>query len=507
MNPSILLINPVPGRHWKYIKNNPNLGCPINILSIGSFLKLKGYEVNIVDAAMEKGFLDRTLQIIRNREPLFVGLTVMSTQIPSAIEISENIKKFIPNLNIVWGGIHPTLYPKQTLSDRSLDIIVRGLGEQPALEIAEALLKGKSLSTIKNIGYKSNNQLCLNHILFNPIHLEDLPFLNYDLIDVEKYVERDYSELGGRKTRTLMVYAGIGCPYKCSFCINSSMYQRKYMFKSATRLLDEVELLINKYQIEHINFRDENFFTNKNRIVELLDQIEKRGLKFTWNANARADYFNDTYFSESILKRLRSSGCILLGIGAESGDEKVLNLIDKEITLSDILNSARTSKKYGIRIGYSFMSGIPGEKIENMLNTIKFINQLKIISNKNYIIGPQLFRPYPGSKLYHSCIEYGLKEPESLRDYSLFRYYESYPASKAEIKSRFPWIENASYVFMVNFFARLAFMFKHQRISLREFLKRILSAIALLRIKTNFFYFPIEYKMFLFIVKNTDYKK
>ncbi len=506
-NNRILLINPKPGIDWVYQKDNPIVGPPLGLLLVGSSLKSLGYDVKIIDGAVEKNYDALIKEELANR-PLFVGLSVMTPQVHSAIFISDFIKNRDKTIPIAWGGIHPTLYPEQTLQDDSVDIIIRGPGEYSVVEIAKFLNNHSHYSLVKGIGFKENGKLYFTEEREFIADMDLLPFLDYDLLDVEKYINRKFAEWSRRQVRTLMVYSGRGCPYRCRFCVNSVLHNSRYIFKSAEKLLNEIECLIKKYQITHIDFRDENFFANKKRILELVGGIKKRNLKFTWEANSRANYFNDSYINDDILKKIEESGCVRIGIGAESGVDRVLEMIEKGIAVEDIVHSAEMSKKVKITFGYSFMMAIPGETKEEMLTTARFILRLKKINKRNYFIGPQIFRPYPGSRLYYECLEYGSTQPNNLRDWKrdylrIDALFDVYTIKKIH------WIKDIAFVKILHFYSKLSSLFLKKDNLLERITRMAISQIATLRIKYGFFQLPLEYYIFslyykLYLIQCTD---
>jgi len=493
-NKKILLINPKPGIDWRYRKDDPVVGPPLGLLLIGSSLKNAGYDVKIVDGAAEVDYL-ATINNELNQSPLWVGVSVMTPQIQSAILISDLIKKVDETIPIVWGGVHPTLYPRQTLSDNSVDILVVGQGEHSAVEISNSIANAGLLSFVKGIGFKSDRELIFTQEREFNQDLDSLPPLDYDLLNVERYINRSFAEWGKDKVRTLMVFSGAGCPYKCKFCINSIIYNSHYAFKSAEKILNEIEYLIKRHGVTHIDFRDENFFANKKRIEELVEGIAERGLKFTWEANCRANYFNNTYITDALLGQIEASGCVRIGIGAESGADRVLQMIEKGISTKDILRSAAMSRKVKITFGYSFMMGIPGESTEEMLATAKFILSMIKINRRNYFIGPQIFRPYPGSQLYAECLKYGLVEPDNLRDWKC-GYFRSDVIYDTDIIAKIPWIENIGFVRKLHFYSKLASLFTRKGNLLDKYMRMFISQIAALRIKYKFFKMPLEFYLF-----------
>ncbi len=489
-NKKILLVNPKPGIDWKYQENDPIVGPPVGLLSVGSALRQAGYTVKIIDAAVEREHKSLIEEEIRQK-PLFVGLSVMTPQVPCAIAIADSIKQKEPDLPIVWGGIHSTLYPEQTLRDRSIDIVVCGLGEETVVELSQALNNKRDIAEVEGIGFKQNDRFCFTQERKFPLDMDVFPCLDYGLLDVEKYINRKFEEWNSKWVRTLMIYGSIGCPYRCRFCINSIIHKSRYVYKSAEKMLDEITTLIEKYNISHLNFRDEDFFVNKERVYKLLDGIKSRNLKFTWEANGRASYFNDVYISKEILKRLEECGCMRIGIGAESGVDRVLEMIKKDITTKQIIHSAEISRNSRIVLGYSFMMAIPGETNDEMVTTAKFIINLAKKNRHNYIIGPQIYRPYPGSELYNECLKYGLSQPQDLREW-VSEYLRSDIIINGGLK-KWPWIKDIRFVKIIHFYARCASLFVNKGNFLEILMRHIVSQISSFRIKHNFLYFPVEY--------------
>lgn len=491
-NKRILLINPQPGIDWKYQKDDPVVGPPLSLLVVGSALRQSGYTVKIIDAAVEPLLNDLIKEEIRYK-PLFVGLSVMTSQVAAALMVADLVKQEEPTLPIIWGGVHPTLYPEQTLRDGNVDIIVRGLGEKTAVELSEALNKEKSLDKVEGVGFKMDGRLYFTQEREFPADMEKFPNLDYGLLEVEKYINRKFEEWTDNWVRTLMVYGGIGCPYRCRFCINSVVYSSRYIYKPAEKLLNEIEYLMKQYRVSHINFRDEDFFVNQERVHKLLDGIKSRNLNFTWEANCRVNYFNDKYISRQMLKRLEESGCVRIGLGAESGVNRVLGILGKDITIEEIIRSAEISQNSRIVLGYSFMMAIPGETSDEMIATSKFILGLKKKNRRNYIIGPQIYRPYPGSKLYNQCLGYGLNQPQNLRDWSN-QYLRSDIIVNNGLK-KYPWIKNISFVKILHFYSRCSTLFIRGNF-FERLLRRVISWICSFRVKHGIFYFPAEYYIY-----------
>ena len=255
--------------------------------------------------------------------------------------------------------------------------------------------------------------------LENPIRdvksLNELPLPRYDILAVDQYLPKNINAVGPKLIKKSMaIYAGTGCPFFCAFCINpvyaKILQRKKYRAKNPKRILEEIDYLINNYGVEDIYFQDELFFAKKSRLIAIIDGILDRRYQITWTANIHAGFFSDKYLSEDVFEKVARSGCHRLIMGVESGCERVLEMLRKRIDLDLVERSAYLSKKYGITLGYSFMMGIPGETRDEVIQTLDLIKKLFRINRENYVIGPQLFRPYPGCDFYNTLKEKGWEE-------------------------------------------------------------------------------------------------
>jgi radical SAM superfamily enzyme YgiQ (UPF0313 family) len=198
-----------------------------------------------------------------------------------------------------------------------------------------------------------------------------------------------------------------------------------------------MDTLIERYNLEHICFADEDFFCDLKRIKALVPELQKR--KITWDANCRADYIREGHIDDGMLKMLYESGLRELRFGLESGSPRILKLLNKQITVEQSLEAIKKITRYHIDASLSFMMGIPGEDAQDILKTLALILKLHKINPKNIFIGPNAFRPYPGSILFNRCVENGLTVPSLLNEWSTF-CMPDYPIYQRNI---FPWLLEA----------------------------------------------------------------
>lgn len=376
-------------------------------MAISSCLKQKGYDVKIVDRALEENAHNQVLESID--EALCLGITCMTgPQLFEALRIAQKAKTKRPELPIVWGGFHPTLFPEQTVAHPLVDIVVRGQGEETIVELVRAF-EGKSLmKSILGITYKKDGAIISNPK--RPVRdINTFPMLDYEGIDLQSYA----------RSGPIAYVSSRGCPHRCAFCAVKCFYGQRWVYYPPTRVLDELRGLVEDFGISRICFYDDNFFVDKRRVEKICDGLMGSGLDIEWEALGRCDYF--ARYNERFLSKLRMAGMRLVSFGAESGSPKILQVIRKDISPSDTIKAAKNCRDAGIDTDFTFMSGLPSETLEDLRQTIDLINRIYAISPSTSV---RLFSytPSPGTDLLVECTRLGLKQPTSLEDWGSFCY-------------------------------------------------------------------------------------
>ena len=426
----VLLIN--PGFNQKSFQFYQNI--PVDLLELGSYLVAKGVKVKILDCSVREKYEDYVKEFAK--DAILVGMGVMNAQITSAFEIMNIIRSVNPNAKFVWGGAHSTLYPHQTIKHKDIDFIVIGEGEEPLYNLYLAIKNNTSYEHINGIGFKKNGQMILSPV--QPlIDVNKLPMIDYSLLDEEMLDLYRHND-----TDTFFpVTTSRGCPHRCTFCINV-VTKNRWRGKNPEKVLGELSYVYNKLGISKIRFRDELFFVDKERVKRILNGLIERNIKIDWRANCKADYFRRGLIDDEMMRYIKESGCSELGIGAESGSQRMLDMIKKDNTIEDVLNMVRICHNWGIRGNYSFMIGLPNETKEEMIKTIKLIKKIKKLDPISFIIGPQPYRPYPGGEMFDHALSLGWKEPQTLEGWA-DNYSEMVFAPTSKM---FPWIEDPVFV-------------------------------------------------------------
>jgi len=480
----VLLINPTLPRKLFL------LNIPAALLYLGSYLSSKGYDVLLLDGNNFKH--EAFFNLIRRELTgvIAVGLSVMTPQVPSALKISRYVRELDPSVPILWGGVHPTFYPKQTAESPYVDFVVRGEGEVTAFELLEAIVRGnRELKNVRGIAFRSKHSqdvvMTENRVLMN---LDKLPAVEWELLKSVSPV-RDIRRLSELTESGIYLQTTRGCPHRCAFCINAIL-KFKYRIRSRELVLKDMERLMD-LGVNRISFVDEDFFANKRMVLELLDGMERRGLTPKWYANVRADYFRPDYLNTELLLRLKRCGCEMLGIGAESGSQRILDMLKKDITVEETLNAARSLNKAGIKAYFSFMTGLPGEDEDDFKQTVNMMLKISEIDKSCLFLmyAQQVYRPYPGSELYYECVRRGMREPRSLDEWVNSTYLRD------EVDSEhYPWIE---YPTNLEDLEQIGFCCWLMGIQLRyRPLMKLVRKIGRVRCRRFFFRFPVEKKIY-----------
>jgi radical SAM superfamily enzyme YgiQ (UPF0313 family) len=385
---------------------------PWALLHVAAPLVEDGYSVSIIDQNVELNWKKR-LRSELGEDTLFVGVTAMTgMQIKFCLEFINEAKS-LRNVPVVWGGGHASIFPEQTLNHKQVDFVVKGEGEATVREFAQALKSGKGFNGIKGLWYKEDGK-----IRQNPerefIDMNQLARMPFELIDVERYIfSTSYAK------RNFELCSSRGCPHRCGFCYNVCTNKQKWRCKSAEKVVEELKFLVEKYHIDGLNWREDNFFVDKKRVEAICLGMIREGLNIKWHSDSRIDYFAG--YDDDFIELLRQSGCSRITFGVESGSQKVLNIIKKDITVEQVLEVNRKMRKHGIRCMYHFSFGFMGESMDDVRQTVSLADTLLRENPNAGIWPPSMYTPYPGTPLFEESVRRGFKVPQELEQFiSLF---------------------------------------------------------------------------------------
>ncbi len=443
---------------------------PLALLAIGSALDSTKYDVIIVDGRIDNNPIKTVEKHLS--EALCFGVTVLTgSPIKDALEVTNHIKNLRPHLPVVWGGWHPSLFPTQTLTDeKSIDITVQGQGEQTFKELVEAFVNKLPLADIKGICYRNDK----NEIIKNPprpiIAMDTFSNVNYDLIDVEAYFEK-------KGQRQLDYISSTGCYFRCHFCADPFVYNRKWTAISPKIMVDKLEELYKKYHFTDVNLQDETYFTYRNRVIDIAEEIIKRDLKFTWAATMRAD--QGARMTVEDFKTCKKSGLRRLLIGVESGSQEMMDWLKKDIKLPQVYHCAKICKDLKISVIFPFIVGFPNETQKSIEATVSVARRLNSMY-PDFSTPIFYFKPYPGTKITIDAEKDGFQLPQNTQEWAEFDY----------IGSKGPWVSDEKYAFFEKFKFYLKLAYSKQNPILFP-----LQLLSKLRCKFSFYDFPIEKKI------------
>ncbi len=464
--------------------DGPPLGPPLCILALAAPLLNHGFEVVIIDAAIEA---DAPQRILREcSDALCLGISVLTgPTITAALHIARIVKAAHPDLPVIFGGWHPTLTAAQTLENELVDVVVRGPGDLTLLEIAQRYQMGEELDRVVGLSYKQSGTIV--HNPERPVtHLMDLPAPAFHLTDFDAY-----ERVSG--IRKLTYATSVGCPYACNYCTDTVFYHRRFNAYSAAHVVEELIDLVTKYRIEEVALLDSNFPVDVKRAIAIARGIYESRVRFTWTFQASTDFLSR--MSDEDVRMMGASGVRFMGFGTESTSESVLKLMNKRHQrLGEMYETARKAELGGIRVSFNLIFGYPGEEEKDRIETLQTMNEIAQ-KHRNVSFSPNIFTPYPGIPIWPQLKELGVREPASLEEWA------GLPLGKNIL----PWLRGAELrrlermldYFMVN--NNIRNTLQRTRVTGRC-LNALLSAPMKSRMRSGVFFFPWE----VWVARATD---
>jgi len=420
----VLLINPqinsINTRLPESLNRAEGVYPPLGLAYIGAVLEEGGHEVSILDMPALNLSLRQINEKMLQEKPDIVGITVMSPLIRNALEIARIAKE--AGLTVVMGGPHLSAYPEETLSHDFVDYGITGEGEHSMLKLADALASGGAVDGIEGLVYKKDRRVCMNE----PAIVEDLdslPFPARYLLPAERYS----SVIAMHPFTTMM--SGRGCPFDCGFCFKQPS-DKKIRRRSASNIVDEMEEVVEKYRVKEIMFYDDTFTLQRDHVVNICNEILDRGLDVKWEAPTRADCID-----KELLKIMQKAGCIRLRYGVESGDEEILRLMRKGITIKLVKDVFEWTREAGIETFAYFIIGYAKENAQSIKRTISLAKEL----NPDWVMFT-VAMPYPCTQLYEMAQKEGLLDGDYWAEITLGSRDERMPYLVADADE---WVRKA----------------------------------------------------------------
>lgn len=415
MYKKILLINPPFYR----LMNSHFNGLSLGLCYIASVLNKAGFCVRIYNAdylngtnyPSQKDLIEnyenyKTIlenpdhplwQEIKSRvedfKPDLVGITALTGTYKSAEIIARLVKNIDSGIQLVIGGVHPTILPDEVSKNKMFDFIVRGEGENTFLEIA----RGEKKENILGLTFRDE----FDRVVHNPERpyikdLDTIPFPGRDMY-INEPESMDYG----------YIMTGRGCPFQCTYCASKKIWNRQARFRSEQNVIGELKYVISTFGTRSFYFIDDTFTLDRKRAKRICRMIIDEGMTIEWICDTRVDTLD-----EELLGLMKMSGCTRIKIGVESGSDRILKEIKKGITKDKIRHAVSLIRKAGLDFTIYLMIGFPTETDKEVHETIDFAREL---NPKYYSLS--ILAPYPGTEIYDDVMRTGITLPKEHWEY------------------------------------------------------------------------------------------
>lgn len=405
---NILLVNPPIPRSFY----NREFHLPTSLLYLGAVLEKHCDHVEILDFKPIQHKAPQTtdsqydhilLSRITDSKAEIVGFGgLFSGNYPDVLRMAKIVKDHFPNITTLLGGVHPTMYTTEILTSCTyFDYLFIGEAEDSIISFMDAFSCDKKvLETIPAIAFRRGDQLQINKRKSYIDNLDDLPFPAYHLIDFKDYY---VDTQGWHNPKNLNFNLEIplitsrSCPHDCNFCAASKIMGRGWRPRSAGNVVNEIELLYNRYNQRHFAFMDDNLTFSKKRILEICNLILKRGLNIQFETHNGVSI--NTLDAE-VIEALAAAGLTRIALPIESGSDFIRNTImRKKLSRSKIFDTVNLLRQYKqIFIRTFFIIGLPEETQQTLQDTYEMIEELNV--DKVHLTN---IVPFPGTEVYQTA--------------------------------------------------------------------------------------------------------
>lgn len=467
----VLLINPpinnmITTNIPTYVDEERGYNPPLGIMYIAAYAeKYTDHTIEILDVLAEELDYKRVEEEVRKRKPDVVGITAMTFTLIDVIKIAKMIKKVNHEIKIVLGGPHVYIYQNETINIPEIDFLVLGEGEITFTELIQTIDDYDNLKNVKGLVFKNEGKIINTGQRDFIEDLDSIPFPARHLTKVELYK----SLLAKRSTVTTMMTTR-GCPYKCIFCDRPHL-GKVFRARSAENVVSEMEECT-KMGINEFILYDDTFTIDRQRVLDICELIENKGLDIGWDIRARVN----TVDKEMLIK-LKHAGCERIHYGVESANPEILKQLNKGITISQIEKAFEMTKEAGIEILAYFMIGSPTETRDQILNTIDFAKQLK----PDYVHF-SITTPFPATQLYYMGMEQGVFEKDYWKEFAINPTEDFIPQTWDAVLSREELVDLLEYAYK-DFYIRPNYILKKMMKvrSAGEFVRKAKAGLKLLK--------------------------
>jgi len=384
---------------------------PMSLLYLAGSLRKFGHEPVISDLGVfigtdENSLKEIALQTVNEHQPELVGFTCSSSSFPLVRKIAAYIKESFPNVKIIVGGMHPTLFPKEILENcPAIDYIAIGEADHSLIKLCDILDRNETEAIAPGIAQKTIEGKIVIGERPEPIkNLDDLPMPAWQDISINDY-HFDYSGWLNPKKQKINIVAPIltsrSCPFDCNFCAFNTLMGRGFRYHSPKRVVDEIERLHKQFGVNYFEFIDDNIGIKKSRLIAICNEILKRNLDIQFTSMSG---LHIATIDQDIVDALCDAGYLHAILPVEHASEFIRNkVIGKKLSRDKIFEVANLFKKREVMTRGFFIIGFPEETDETIKETMQMIEELDLdLVNVFNLI------PFPGTRLFQQCLEHKL---------------------------------------------------------------------------------------------------
>lgn len=376
--------------------------------SISGALKKKGFSFRVLDADAVDLPIDELISNIISQRPRVIGISTYSSYGDIIKYIVKEIKSALKDSVVVLGGHHAFALKGKLLEETQADIVAIGEGEVIFSNICDAVLNNKYLEQVRGIYYRRSGEVFYTGDSGYIDNLDDIPLPAYEYFPMDRYQGHFYRRwTSGFRKPFGNIVTSRGCPFSCGFCSNV-MWGKKVRFQSPERVILEIDYLVKHYGVRQLSFFDDTFTLDTVRVNKICDLIIDKNYNLDIYCSTRVDYLN-----ENLIKKMARSGFKWIGIGIESGNERILRKISKYQSPQKCSEVIRMIANNRIAVYGSVILGYPEEDKSTLKDTLRFI-----LNNPVHLPQFNIFVPYPGTPIYQELISKGFNLPENVNQFN-----------------------------------------------------------------------------------------
>lgn len=369
----------------------PGLG----VLMLAAVAREHGYAVHLIDAKAHGTPLDEIAARVARLQPDYLGLSATTISVNNAARIATRVKRMCPGVVTILGGAHVSAIPERTMAAfPDIDYGISGEGEIALFELLARLESGAPIDGVPGLAHRRDGDIVANPRAPYIDDLDSLPKPAWDLLpDFPHHFQP--SLFGYPRSPVATLITSRGCPFSCTFCDRSTSGRKGRMHSVAT-VVDLCGDLVER-GTRHIMFLDDLFTVRKDRVVAMCEAFLDAGFDFSWSCNSHPNLLD-----AATMKLMKRAGCWQIAYGIESGSQRVLDVVKREVRLPKLIETLRMTRDAGIRARGFLMLGHPTEGLDSLTETEAFLRTVPLD-----LCQITKFTPYPGTPAYPTVRQHG----------------------------------------------------------------------------------------------------